>query len=388
MRLAIVTSHPIQYNAPLFKLLTERRNIEVMVFYSWGKAAHEKKYDPGFGRVVDWDIPLLQGYPSQFLENVAPMPGSHHFKGIDNPGAVQQIDQWKPDAILLFGWSFKSHLHLMRHYKGKIPVYFRGDSTLLDDRPGLKSVLRRIFLRWVYRNVDTAFYVGTNNKKYFERNGLREDQLVLAPHAINNDFFGSEKERFEQEAKSWRMDLGIEADDIVFVFAGKLEQKKAPLLLHEAFTNCAFPATVHLVFVGNGPQESELRERTQATNIHFVEFQNQTRMPVVYRLGDAVILPSMGPGETWGLALNEAMACGRPVIASTMCGGAIDLIRDGVNGFIFEAGNVDQLSDKMKIMVISGKKKVTAMGDKSLEHIQHFSMKNIAEAIERTVSNT
>ena len=66
-RLAIITTHPIQYNAPFFELLHSRNNIEIMIFYTWGKEALEEKYDPGFDKKIKWDIDLLKGYPYQFL---------------------------------------------------------------------------------------------------------------------------------------------------------------------------------------------------------------------------------------------------------------------------------------------------------------------------------
>lgn len=82
MKLAIISSHPIQYNAPLFKLLTQRGNLSVKVFYTWGKQSIEPKYDPGFGKTIQWDIPLLDGYNYEFLENISKAPGSSHFNGI------------------------------------------------------------------------------------------------------------------------------------------------------------------------------------------------------------------------------------------------------------------------------------------------------------------
>src|SRR6185437_10067243 len=153
-KLAIVTSHPIQYNAPLFKLLTEHGRLSVRVFYTWGQSSQGKKYDPHFGKDIDWDIPLLEGYDHSFVENTAKDPGTHHFKGIVNPTLNREIEGWKPDAVLVFGWSFTSHLRCMRHFYGKVPVLFRGDSTLLGEQPGLKRLMRRIFLKWVYRHVD------------------------------------------------------------------------------------------------------------------------------------------------------------------------------------------------------------------------------------------
>ena len=146
-RLAIVTSHPIQYNAPLFKLLTQRGNIKIKVFYTWGKQVMNNKFDPGFGKAIQWDIPILDGYEFSFVKNISPDPGSHHFKGIINPSLNNEIEGWKADAILVFGWSFQSHLKCIHYFSNKIPVLFRGDSTLLDEKRGIKQSLRRLLLK-------------------------------------------------------------------------------------------------------------------------------------------------------------------------------------------------------------------------------------------------
>ena len=170
-RVAIITTHPIQYNAPLFELLTQRGVIEIKVFYTWGKSVLENKFDPGFGKIINWDIDLLKGYNYAFIHNVSTKPGSHHFNGIDNPTLIKEIETWTADAILVYGWSFKSHLKCLRYFKGKLPVFFRGDSTLLDKRYTFKSLLRSIFLNWVYSHVEIAFYVGLSNFDYFKKYG-------------------------------------------------------------------------------------------------------------------------------------------------------------------------------------------------------------------------
>ncbi|HEY4290080.1 MAG TPA: glycosyltransferase family 4 protein [Puia sp.] len=395
-RLAIITSHPIQYNVPLFRLLTERDNLEILVFYTWGKGVLNNKYDPGFGRIINWDIPLLEGYPSKFLLNVSKDPGTHHFRGIINPTIIDELDEYNPDVILVYGWSFSSHLKVMRHYKGKTPVFFRGDSTLLDDKQGLKPMLRRMALKWIYKKVDVAFYVGRNNREYFEKAGLGEGQLVFAPHAVNNDFFMDNSGSYELEGNRRRQDLGISDNCFVFLFAGKFENKKSPLLLLEAFEKAfeatfeseTLPGDIHLIFVGNGDLEVSLKARAKnkpgINRIHFIDFQNQKQMPIVYRSGDVFVLPSGGPGETWGLAINEAMACGRAVLASTRCGGAVDLIQEGVNGYIFEAGSVESLKSRMMLLV-QQRTKSKEMGQASLTHIDHFSLNRLADTIEQTV---
>jgi hypothetical protein len=205
-KIAIITTHPIQYYAPLFRLLAQ--HIELKVFYTWGKNSVEK-YDPGFGKRVQWDIPLLEGYVYQFLENTSTEPGSHHFKGIKNPTVINELLDYNPGAILVIGWGYSSHLKVMRYFKGKIPIYFRGDSTLLDNghrgiTNKIKRLARRIFLIWVYSYVDKAFYVGEESKAYFKWALLKESQLVFSPHSIDNTRYAIEyTERVNELRKSF-----------------------------------------------------------------------------------------------------------------------------------------------------------------------------------------
>src|SRR3954454_1006990 len=102
IRLAIITTHPIQYYAPVFKMLAQQTNLLVKVFYTWGKDSISK-FDPDFGKQIEWDIPLLAGYDYQFLENTATDPGTHHFRGIINPTANERIKKFNPDGLLIYG---------------------------------------------------------------------------------------------------------------------------------------------------------------------------------------------------------------------------------------------------------------------------------------------
>ncbi len=389
-RLAIVTTHPIQYYAPLFRCLAEREVISPHVFYGW-RGAIEATVDHGFGRTFAWDIPLLDGYSHTFVENVSSDPGTHHTAGIDAPGMVHAIERCEPDAILVLGWNYKAHRQVMRAFHRRLPILFRGDSTLVDERSGLggrlHALVRRLGLRWVYRLVDHAIYVGSHNRAYFEALGLRGDRLTWAPHAVDNDRFAGAPEDlgdYEAEALQWRRDLGVGERDRVIAFVGKLETKKAPEILLEAFERVA-TGSVHLAFCGTGPMEEELRIRSSGrSDVHFVGFQNQARMPVVYRLGDVVVLPSRGPGETWGLAINEAMASGRPVIVSDRVGCAPDLVTRE-SGRIVPADDVAALAVALGEVLVPGV--AEAMGKASREVIAKWSIEEAAQGIERAVEH-
>lgn len=339
MKLAIVSTHPIQYNAPWFKLLAQKQEIQVMVFYTWEQSNTNEKFDPGFGKMVSWDIPLLDGYDYTFVKNTSDTPGSHHYKGIINPTLNQEIQDWGADAIIVVGWAFKSHLACIKYFKGRIPVLFRGDSTLLDELPGIKQFLRRIFLRYVYSFVDYALYVGTNNKKYFLAHGLKEKQLVFVPHAIDNSRFTDNFQTYRAEAEQWKVSLGIKPDDFVILYAGKFNKKKNPHFIIELARQLP-DKRVKFLMVGNGELEQSLKNDTTDERIIFLDFQNQSRMPVVYYMSDVFILPSVGPGETWGLAINEAMACGKYVVATTKTGGAVDMIENSINGLVINPDDI------------------------------------------------
>lgn len=381
--LAVITTHPIQYNAPLFRLLTERGLISIKVFYTWGKDVLKEKFDPGFNKVIEWDIPLLEGYDYTFVKNTSVQPGSHHFKGIMNPDLIENISKWKADAILVFGWSFKSHLTVIRYFHGRIPVYFRGDSTLLDEKKySIKKLARSIMLRWVYRHVDKALYAGEVNKAYFKKFGLKENQLIFAPHAIDNKRFAFNRVAGDQI----RISLNIPDNAIVLLFAGKLELKKNPEVLLKAFSELN-SSNAFLIIAGNGMLEESLKTRYAGNNkIRFIPFQNQSQMPALYSACDIFILPSQGPGETWGLSVNEAMACGRAVLVSNNCGCARDLVQHGQNGFVFESGNAFDLMSKMKFL-LKPETDLNAMGKRSLSIIGTWNYDKMCKALEELINS-
>lgn len=378
--LAIITTHPIQYNAPWFRLLAERGHIAIKVFYTWSQVQNEEKFDPGFGKTIEWDIPLLEGYDYTFVKNTSKSPGSKTYRGIQNPSLIQEIVAWGADAVLVFGWKFKSHLQAIRYFHNKIPVLFRGDSTLLDEESVIKRVFRTYTLQNVFSKIDYALYVGSANKAYFQKAGLNANKLVFVPHAIDNRRFASACDSDITLLKS------VPQDKTLFLYAGKLELKKGVEFLLSTFSDLN-TKDAYLIILGNGPIEKELKSLYgKINNIHFLDFQNQKMMPSVYKSADVFVLPSGGPGETWGLAVNEAMACGRPVLVSDKCGCAADLVEEGKTGFVFRSGDADDLKGKIR-WCIQHKDELKQMGENAHEKIQDWSFEKIVTAIENLVNS-
>ena len=374
-RLAIIATHPVQYNVPWFRRLACEPGIEVCVFYTW-HADGQAKYDPEFQQDIAWDIPLLEGYDYS-LVSPQPTVTQKNFWRLKND-ITRPIEAWGADGVLVIGWNYLSHLQAMRYFSGKIPVFFRGDSTLLDQRSPLRSRIRKYFLRMVYSYVDAAFFVGANNYDYFQQHGMSDLQLTYAPHVVDNRRFSNNAEAHEEEARRWRTSLGIPQESVVFLFVGKLIDLKSPLLLLQAFQKLPHDHKPHLVYVGNGDCESTLRaQAADADNIHFIPFQNQSRMPVVYRLGDVVCLPS--ESETWGLVVNEAMASGRPVIVSDKVGCARDLVANQETGFIHKSQCQFSLLHAMK--KCQNRDELASKGRGCTEFIDAWSCEKLAKQI-------
>ena len=346
-RLAIIVSHPIQYYVPLYRRLAARDDLEPKVFFTW-HAGQRPQHDPGFGRNVAWDIPLTDGYDFELVPNVSKQPGSDHFLGLRNPQLCPRVLEWKPDAIHITGYAYASHLHGMwKCHRAGIPVLFRGDSHLLDQRMGWRWQLKKTLLRRVFGWTAACLYVGQNNYDYYIRIGVPEGKLFYCPHSIEVGRFAEPHQELEARGKQWRRELGIPDSARVIVYAGKFEARKQPIQLMSAIRTMS-DNNVMLVMIGNGPLEEEIFTiaRQNPSRFRVLPFQNQTKMPVAYRLGDIVTLPS-AYGETWGLALNEALACGRRVLVSDKVGGAPDVVRSPATGAIFASGDWSDFQTKL-----------------------------------------
>jgi len=372
-RLAVVVSHPIQYYAPWFVQLARVPELVLHVFHLWDFGVVEQR-DATFGVPIRWDLPLLEGYASSLIPNRAADPGPHHFRGLDNPGLVGALRRWHPDAVLLFGYASLSHLRVLLDPRlWGVPLLFRGDSHDLARgrtwRDGCAAVLRSL----LFRRFAAALAVGQANRAYLRRHGMGR-RVVMAPHCVDNARFRNAAPAAEREARAWRRRLGIALDAPVVLFAGKFEPKKRPLDLLEAFARLAHPTAV-LVFVGAGPLEAQLRQRASALppgRVILQGFQNQQAMPRTYALGDLLVLPSYGHGETWGLAVNEAMAMARPVIVSDHVGCAADLVLPGRTGWVFPAGDRSALGGCLAA-ALADPDRLREMGSVAQAHAAGFS---------------
>lgn len=382
-KLAIITSHPIQYYAPWFRHLSTSSDLAIRVFYLWDFGITQKA-DHGFQQAIQWDIPLLAGYEHEFVPNVSSRPGTNHFWGLYNPELIAQVRAYAPDVVLLMNYNYVSLYHFLAVWHDS-PILFRGDSHRLVPKTGLKAWIRQQWISQVFRRFDGVLYVGKANYDYFRTHGVSADRLFFAPHAIDNDRFINQRATAHEQAQHWKRELRIPAHHRVVLFAGKLIPKKRPHDLLAAFLQAKLPDT-SLLFAGAGALEHELRAQAAChSNISFAPFQNQSLMPRTYAIADVFVLPSYGDGETWGLAINEAMCLAKPIIVSNHVGCASDLVEQGQNGWIFPAGNVEALKNCLE-EAFSDRTRLIHQGEQSAHKIQHYSYPKVTAGLRQALS--
>ncbi|MBI5401681.1 glycosyltransferase family 4 protein [Candidatus Wolfebacteria bacterium] len=385
-KLAILTSHPIQYQTPLFKKISENSEIDLLVYFNWDFGIGKNSYDAEFGQKIKWDIPLLNGYKYKFLKNFSLMSSSG-FWGQINFGIINELRKNKYDAVLIFGWnSFTNWLAFLTAFIFKIPVMLRGENPLNQEllKSKWKIKIKRIILGSLFKHISYFLYIGEENKKFYKYYGVPEKKLIFVPYAIDNERFMKAGKSLGTQRELLRNKIGIGDNDIIILFVGKLIGKKCPMDLLKAYhklTTYNLQLTTHLIFVGDGALRPELEKYCKENNlesVHFTGFKNQTELPEYYAMSDIFVLPS-GEGETWGLVVNEAMCFGLPVIVSDRVGCGPDLVKQEENGYIFPIGNIEELAKKLE--VVFDKIKMKKFGEKSLNIINNYNYEDDIKSI-------
>jgi glycosyltransferase involved in cell wall biosynthesis len=341
LKLGILASHPIQYHAPLFRELCQ--HVDLRVFFAH-RQTPQAQADAGFGVAFDWDVDLLDGYPHVFLANRARVPDVGRFWGCSTPDITREIATGDFDAFVVMGWSLRAYWQaVLACRRAGVPVSVRGDSHLGTPRGGVKTWTKQHLYPWLLRQFDTCLYVGQKNRDYLLHYGVREDRLFFSPHCVDNAWFAARAT--DSHRSAMRAQLGLDESAKVVLFVGKLIDLKRPMdMLAALHLLKEWGVIAHGVFAGDGPLRDDLaREGIHlAVPLHFLGFRNQTQLPAVYAAADALLLPSSS--ETWGLVVNEALACGTPVVVSDAVGCAPDLVHPASTGNTYTAGDVPGLA--------------------------------------------
>ena len=361
--LAILATHPIQYQAPVWRLLASRGRVPFEVLYLTAHGV-EPTLDPGFGEVFRWDLDLLGGYPHRFPDGPAP----REFGGFWATGLPrcfrERMGGGRYRALLVPGWHVRGCWEAVWvANRTGIPVWMGGDSNDINEDGFPKRLVKRLLVGGLLRRVDRFLYVGEATRRLFRSYGALPSALVRAPHAVDNARFRQQADAERPGRAALRRAWGIPDRAFCVLFAGKLESKKRPgdvIAALQLLRTLDPGRTYHALFVGAGEQREALTREcrvvfdargqlpapapcTGSTTASFAGFLNQSEIPRAYAAADVLVLPSEST-ETWGLVVNEALASGLPCVVSDACGSAEDLVTPLDSLLCFPVGDVDALA--------------------------------------------
>jgi glycosyltransferase involved in cell wall biosynthesis len=343
LRLGIFVTHPIQYFAPLWRLLAATPGLDLTVHF-FSDHSVRGGVDTGFGVNVAWDVPLLDGYRHEFVSRQVDLTRP---RSVGLTGARQRITHRRFDVVMIHGYTHRFEVQVVRAARAaSVRTLIRGefsDVPRMGGRARFQRLARDLYLRWFYGHVDTFCYIGEEARRHLRRLGVPQTRLFFAPYSVDTALFEAQRQAWPRAAA--RQALGVADDEVVLLFSGKLIPRKAPLLLLEAVRRLQRSERVVVQIVGDG----ELRDRVMAAGqrvlgdrLRIAGFVNQSRLGCYYGAADIFVLPSHY--ETWGLVVNEAMQFGLPAVVSSAVGCHRDLVLEGRTGMIFAQGNPDALA--------------------------------------------
>lgn len=375
-RVGFLTTHPIQYQVPIFRLLAQQSSLDFTTLYC--QLPDERQQGAGFGVEFQWDVPLVDGYDYVVLKNVARSPSVTSYFGCDTPEIGAELRRRRFDALIVNGWVTKSCLQgLWASRRLKIPCVVRGEANLLRPRPWWKTWRHSRLVR----KYSAYLYIGEENRRFYKRHGARDEQLFPALYCIETERFAAAARDKARQAKA-RLRWNLPADRVCYLFCGKFEPKKHPLRLVESIAAAVENgANIHLLMVGDGEQRASCEQLVaqKSLPVTFSGFLNQSEIIDAYLAADCLVLPS-DYGETWGLVVNEAMACGKPAIVSDQVGCRRDLVLEGETGFSFPFGRWDELASRLA-MLGSRPDELHKLGQAAARQVARYSPTAAAEGL-------
>lgn len=339
LRLAVVTTHPIQYQCPLWAKLSVRRELSAFRVFFASDFSTRGYRDREFGLQVRWDPAMLDGFGHESFSHGVIASPLHMGAG----RMIRAVSRFRPHACLVNAYLPLLYVRtVLACNRSRIPVILRAESTDRDrSRSGLRFALRDAALRRLYGRISAFAAIGVNAVEHYRRLGVPESRIFRSPYCIDSDAFG--RQRHAARRGALRDSLGVPRDALVLLFAGKLIPKKDPLALLEGVRGLdrLEGRPVHVWFLGDGelrPEIEKLGNAWRPGRVRILGFRPQQSLGEVYADSDMLVLPSV-TRETWGLVVNEALEFGVPCIVSDRVGSARDLVEPGRTGLVFPSGD-------------------------------------------------
>jgi glycosyltransferase involved in cell wall biosynthesis len=328
-RLGVLVTHPIQYQAPLYREISRRGVVDIDVAFLSLAGARPFR-DPSFGVTFQWDIDLLDGYRSIVLGRE---PAARKGRWL------ARLRRWvrRHDAVVLHGHRDTDILLAMGTCRlAGVPYLLRGDSQAESSATGWRRTARHLIARTAVRGAAGALPIGQRNAAFYRRYG--QIPQFPAPYSVDNDRFSSGSQSARGSRTERLAALGLDPGQPTVIYSGKLIAHKRPLDVVHAVERAS--RALNLIMIGDGALRDHLRGYEQRLPVRVTGFVNQSQLPQWYACGDVLVLPSSH--EPWGLVVNEGMACGLIPVVSDAVGCGEDLVA-GI-GEIYPTGDTDALA--------------------------------------------
>jgi 1,2-diacylglycerol 3-alpha-glucosyltransferase len=373
LRLVIITEIISPYRIPLFNALSRRMNPQIHVVFL-------AETDPVLRQ---WNVYKEEiKFSFEVLPSSRARLGGHHV--LLNRGMRRALKRAQPDVILCGGYNYPAAWQaLLWSRNRRIPFVLWSESHEGDMRRGRRTVE---FLKSEFLRRCSGFVVpGTAAREYLCRSGVDETRIFTAVNAIDNMFFSQQAEIARNNAIRLRAELRL--PERYILFTGRLVREKGIFELLAAYAELepALRDSIGLVFVGDGPSREELKSEAASVSpgvIRFVGFAQREHLPAYYALADMLVLPTHT--DTWGMVVNEAMACGLPIVVSNVAGCAADLVNEGLNGRIVRSKDVSELSFAIRELA-ENPDLLEAMRLNSIQRIGDYSPQQWSDGIVQMV---
>jgi len=355
LRVAALNTHPIQHFAPLWREIAALKQVQLRVFYcsDWGTTEYR---DHEFGETFQWDVDLLGGYDSEFLQ-IRRRPKELGFWETNNSNVEEALSRFKPDVVVLFGYN---HLTTWRallwaRLRGLHTVVFC-DSELKHPRSAWRVAIKEVVVRFFLGLADAGLPIGDCNADYFRHYGMPDDHLSWCAYPVDGRRLVTSVPDREAVRAEIRKKHGIAQADFVFASIGKYIPRKRHCDVVRAWMQLPEPLRVRsaVLLVGEGPDRDRLEALAGQTDdrVRLTGFVNQSGIASYYAGCDALVVAS--DLDAHPLVVTEALFFGLPVIASDAIGciGLNDTLREGKSGLVYRCGDIEGLADAMQRVML------------------------------------
>ena len=293
---------------------------------------------------------------------------------------VDTLDRLQLDCLAIHGWSLPGAPVAMQWAaNSKTPAIVMSESNYDD---ATRSRVKEMFKKRLLGSVSAGLVGGQKHKDYLQRLGIPSDGIFTGYNAIDNHYF--EQVAGASRAEGAKLREQLELPEKFFIASTRFVEKKNLVRLIDAFGeyHASQRKPWHLVLLGDGELKTRIQSRVRELGLEaFVKFAGRISydaIPAYYSLAQALVHVSVT--EQWGLVVNEAMACGLPVIVSRQTGCTEELVHAS-NGLTCDAYTTSDIVDCLKQIHLKTPEQLAEMGSSSTSIIENFSTHKFAEGL-------